>query len=298
MSADFYFPGWVDDPDAVSAVAMAQPLPVFNMTPAAEVPEKDLPENVFLWKTYEQATGKPWPIRNQGQIGSCVSFGTVAAIEATLAAQKVAGSNTSVPDLVQEEIYGGARVEIGKKQLRGDGAVGAWGAQCAKQYGVINRGIHGSYDLTAYDVKRCREWGASGIPDDLEPACREHLVQAVTLVRSWDEARKALASGYGISVASSRGFKMARDRDGFCAPSGTWMHCMAIIGYRGGNRPGGFIVNSWGGDAHTGPIGDGNGPKSGFWAEDSVIDYMLRQGDSWAFSGVSGFPARRLDWVV
>lgn len=293
-----YIPGWVQDDEAVGEIAMMQAQPVFGMTPAGQVSESELPEDVFLWKYYEQATGKPWPVWNQGQIGSCVSFGTCAAITATLAAQRVKGDKTEIPELVQEEIYGGARVEIGKKRIKGEGAVGAWGAECAKQYGVINRGIHGKYDLSSYSVERCKAWGDTGIPDDLEPECRNHLVGSITLVRSWADARKALASGYGIAVSSNRGFKMQRDKDGFCAASGTWMHCMAIIGYRGGNRPGGFIVNSWGGQAHTGPVGLGDGPKSGFWAEDSVIDYMLRQGDSWAFSNAVGFPARKLDWVI
>lgn len=293
-----YIPGWIRDDIAVGEIAMLQAQPVFGMTEAGQVSESELPEDVFLWKYYEQATGKPWPIWAQGDIGSCVSFGTCSAITATIAAQRVKGDKTEIPELVQEQIYGGARVEIGKKRIKGDGAVGAWGAECAKQYGIINRGIHGEYDLSKYDEKRCKLWGDTGIPDDLEPTCRQHLVNGITLVRSWADARKALASGYGISVASSRGFKMARDKDGFCAPSGTWMHCMSIIGYRGGSRPGGFILNSWGASAHTGPIGLGDGPKSGFWAEDSVVDYMLRQGDSWAFSNATGFPVRKLDWMI
>jgi hypothetical protein len=287
-----YIPGWVDDPEAVGEVAMLQPMPIFGMTPAGGVPESELPAEVFLWKNYENKTGKKWPSLSQGSIGSCVGFGTVCAIEATLAAQ-----SNRVPNLVQEQIYGGSRVEIGKGRIRnGDGSVGAWAAECARQYGVINRGIHGKYDLSDYSVKLCKEWGNTGIPDDLEPKCREHLVGAITLVRDWASARKALASGYGIAICSNRGFKSARDKDGFAAASGVWNHCMALIGYQT-KRPGGFIMNSWGPDYNSGPVGAGDPPSGGFWADDSTIDYMLRQGDSWAFSNVSGFPSR-LDWRI
>ena len=89
---------------------------------------------------------------------------------------------------------------------------------------------------------------------------------------------------------------MRRDSEGFCAPRGVWNHCMALVGYRRTGRAGGFLLNSWGGQAHTGPLGEGNPSPAGFWAEATVIDRMLRQGDSWAFSRVRGFPRRQLEW--
>jgi hypothetical protein len=46
-------------------------------------------------------------------------------------------------------------------------------------------------------------------------------------------------------------------------------------------------------------VGWGNPNPDGFWAESNVIDRMLRQGDSWTFSGVTGFPRRKLpDWFI
>jgi hypothetical protein len=75
-------------------------------------------------------------------------------------------------------------------------------------------------------------------------------------------------------------------------------NCMAIVGVRGGGRPGAFLLNSWGGSAHRGPVGLGNPSPAGFWADAAVVDRMLKQGDSWAFSGFAGFPARKLDWYA
>ena len=200
-----YVEGWINDPEAVGEVAMMQPMPIFGMTPAGGVAESQLPDEVFLWKNYENKTGKKWPSLSQGSIGSCVGFGTACAIEATLAAQI-----NSVPNLVQEQIYGGSRVEIGKGRIKnGDGSVGAWAAECARQYGVIKRGIHGKYDLTDYSVKLCKEWGNTGIPDDLEPECRKHLVGAITLVRDWASARKALASRIAATPGLGALVKMA-----------------------------------------------------------------------------------------
>ncbi len=73
---------------------------------------------------------------------------------------------------------------------------------------------------------------------------------------------------------------------------------MAILGVRAGNRPGGFILNSWGDSAHTGPVYPASMPVAGFWADASVIDGMLAQGDSYALSEATGFAPKRLDWMV
>jgi hypothetical protein len=291
-----YPEGWFPFPEEVDAVLAEIPVPFFDGTLANGVYEEDIPERVGLWQTYQQVTGKPWPSYNQGTVGSCVSFGTASAIQATLASQ--IKSQGDVPHLVQEQIYGGSRVEIGKKKLSGhDGSIGAWAAKCVQQYGVIPRGTYGSYDLNQYSTERCRNWGNTGIPDDLEPECRKRLVETVTLVKSWESAKKCLASGYGIAICSNRGFKTTRDKDGFAAASGIWHHCMALIGYQLAPRQGGFIVNSWGPAAHTGPKNMPDDPDCGFWADASVVDNMLAQGDSWAFSTVQGFPAR-LDWRI
>jgi len=298
MSDDsLYTPGWVQDPEAVAVVVGAQPQPYFSMTGAAD--RETIPPAVFLWQAREKLTGQPWPSRNQGKVGSCVSFGTAAAIEATMAAEVLAGEPESIRDLCQEVIYAGSRVEVGGGKLGGsDGSIGAWAAEFVRRWGVLDRSVYGKYDLSQYDEARCRNWGKTGVPDDLEPEARKYPVKSITMVKTWREAKEALASGYGISVSSTVGFAMKRDSEGFASPSGRWAHCMALLGYQEEKREGGWICNSWGPDAHTGPLGSGNPPPCGFWADASVIEKMLRMEDSWAFSALQGFPARRLKWYV
>ncbi len=291
-----YVPGWVDDPESVAVVAGAQPFPFFSMTPAAE--RQTIPPEVFLWKAREKITGKPWPGRNQGQVGSCVAFGTAAAIEATMAAEILAGQAEEIKDLCQEVIYAGSRVEVGGRRINGDGSVGAWAAEFVRRWGVVDREVYGNEDLRRYDETRCRLWGRTGVPDSIETVARLHPVRAVTLVKTFGQACQALASGYGIAMCSSRGFVFQRDADGFCKASGTWNHCMALLGYKEGSRPGGWICNSWGDNKHTGPTGAGEAPRCGFWADAEIVDRMLGAGDSWAFSGLDGFPARRINWSI
>jgi len=291
--------GWVKDDGAVKAVSDSLPFKVFADTPAGKQ-AGELPDRFYLWDVYKKVDARGPPAKNQGQVGSCVSFGTNNAILRTMAAQiALNGTNEELKDIAEEVTYGGSRVEVGKGRIRGDGSVGAWAAQFVQQYGVISRDKHGKYDLTAYDPNRCRAWGQSGVPNDLEAVVREHPVKDITQIKTTDDLKKALAQGYGVAVCSDQGFSMQRDSRGVAQPRGSWAHCMCIDGYHtDGGKLYFHIENSWGANAHTGPAGWGNPSTAGFWADGAVVQRMLAAGDTWAFSGVKGFPARESEWFV
>ncbi len=287
--------GWVDDPDAVGEVVSGLEFQAFGATPAAEIRFADIPESVHGWKIYKNATGHDWPEFSQGDIGSCVSFGTTQALLFSMSVERMSGQSEMVLTPCMEAIYGGSRVEVGGGKLRGDGSIGAWAAKWIKEWGIIPQGVVGEYDLSQYQVNRCREWGNKGVPDILEPIAKEHPIADFVPVMTFENACKALASGYGINVCSRQGFEMKRDAEGFCKPEGSWAHSMAFIGYQKGKRPGLFIVNSWGSKTTTGPT-PGDFPRSGWWVDASVADRMLRAGDSFAYADVKGFPIRKIDW--
>ncbi len=288
--------GWHNDPDAVQQIIQQLPIKSFSETPAFR---GDEPNQVFLWEAARKVLGHPVPCRNQGSVGSCVSFGCVAVVENLMCKQIVDGNSQEFKDLAQEIVYGGSRVEIGGGKIRGDGSVGAWAAQWCQKYGVVARGVYGTVDLSKYSEQTCRQMGRNGVPKNLEDIARQQPVKSITPVTNVDECRKALASGYPVTVASDQGFSMTRDRDGFCRAQGTWGHQMAILGYQKGNRPGFWIQNSWGPDAFSGPVGAGSPPDGGFWADERVVARMLSQGDSWAYGDLEGFPARQLnDWFT
>lgn len=299
-----YTQGWIRDDDAVKAVRGTLAIKSFSDTEAGK--ETDVfgtAEEAFLWNAQRKVTGDILPPYNQGSVGSCVSFGTAYACETSLCMaifewdRATRGPPPEFRTFAREVIYGGSRVEVGGGRIRGDGSVGAWAARFVNEWGNLPRGVYGRYDLTRYSESICREFGRSGVPNELEPECKKYPVQNVTQILNATEARKALANGYGIAVCSGQGFSMQRDRDGFCRPQGSWAHCMAIDGYQS-ERRGFHIRNSWGDNAHTGPVGKGNPSTAGFWADEAVVDRMLREGDSWAFSGVGGFKRRVIDWDV
>lgn len=294
--------GWLYDEAAVSAHIEKHKVPAFGSTPAGRAALAG-DGDVYLWDAAKKVTGAVLPARDQGQVGSCTSFGTASAVEHLLCVQIASGRGGTYRDLAQEVIYAGSRVEVGKGQITGDGSTGAWVVEFVTKWGVVPRGRHlnGKYDLTKYDEARCRAWGRTGVPDDLEPVAKESPVKGYSLVTTFAEADKAIRQGYPVVVCSGQGFRMQRDADGFCAPSGVWYHCMTFVGARGGKRPGLFCLNSWGPNAHTGPRFPADAPAAGFWVDAKVGDRMLKQWkDSYALSDAAGFPERVVlpDWFV
>jgi len=291
--------GWISDTEEVERVVGLQPVGEFAQS-AAWRSEAPLPAQVFLWELARKYTGGLLLPANQGKIGSCVAFGTARAIQYTTLGEMSRGDPDPPVPLVEEAIYGTSRVDIGKGRLgRADGSTGAWAAEAVRGLGVLKRGWCEGIDLSRYDPARCRNWGQSGVPKVLKSAMRSHPVRGISRVKTWEEAKRALASGSAIAVCSRVGFVRARDSDGFCVRRGTWGHCMCLCGYQTGNREGGRLDNSWGVEAHNGPVGAGNPGPEGFWADAETLEEMLAEGDSWAFSAVEGFPDRGvISWWI
>lgn len=295
--------GWNDNQDEVKAAVAAMNPPVFGNTPAGQVTE--IPKAVYAWKFYTELPNVrgPPPTKNQGGVGSCVSFGTNGAIEKTLAAYIASGHrNLTWARFAEEATYAFSRVEIGGGRIRGDGSVGAWAAAGSTKKGLLPRAKYGDVDLTTYSEGRCRSWGQTGVPDDLEPEAAKWKVATATQVRTTKELQQGMANGYFTAICSNVGFNDpngsigTRDARGVIMPRGSWAHCMHADGYHTDADGTVYIhiTNSWGPNAHRGPVGWGDPPTDGFWTPATVVQRMLDQNDSWMFSGVPGFPQQQL----
>jgi hypothetical protein len=295
--------GWHRDDDGVAAVVATLPQPVFAKTPAGSV--EAIPDHVYHWDTAKAAIGRHVPTRNQLGVGSCVSFGAACAIEYQQCVIRVEALKAGQPppefkDVAQEIIYGGSRVQVGKGQIRGDGSIGAWAAQYCRDYGVLPRAKYDGYDLTGYSESMCRKLGNAGVPANLLPEAKKYPTRSISQVKTVDEAKKALASGYLVTVASDVGFGRSgpytRNSKGQLRASGSWPHQMCLIGYDADS--GFYCMNSWGESWVGGPTGPGNPPPGGFYIEETTVARMLGQNDSWAYGDQVGFPSRRLDWNI
>jgi hypothetical protein len=293
--------GWVKDEDAILQNLDEEKTLQFHNTPAGKAVLGD-DQDAFLWRAVRKAggfTNSQYPNVNQGPVGSCVGAGNKHAVDVLQAVQIVGGANLTWKPVSLEVIYAGSRVEIGGGRIRGDGSVGSWAAKWLQEGGVAPMEKVGGHDLTQYSPSRARAWGRSGVPDDLEVETRKHTVKSAAVVRSAADVKRAILQGYPVPICSDQGFTMERDRNGFCSPRGSWAHCMAVIGYRS-DKNAFFILNSWGDNAHTGPVWPEDAPKAGFWCDWNTMDRIARQGDSFALSDVEGFPGRKLpdDWLI
>jgi len=264
---------------------------------------------VLLHKYLEKALGEIIP--HHQLIGDCVGQAYGFAID-TLSATQIYGLGLAErwnAKASTEAAYAGSRYEIGY-QLHGnarllafDGSHGSYCAEFLRDYGVLVRKRYGNIDLTTYSAKIARDWGKNGVPDQLEPLAKQHPIRSFALVRSYEEVRDAIANGYPVVFCSDVGFNPecqehnpgGRDSMGFLNRCSTWYHAMAAVAVDDTNRPGVLIVNSWGPDWVKGPKRHGQ-PEGSFWVDASTIDDMASQGDSFAISGFTGFPSKKLQY--
>lgn len=265
-------------------------------------------KRVLLWKFLERLLETPLIPHDQDG-PDCVGQGYALGTDILSSVQIAVTRNRRrwVAKAAVEPIYAGSRVEIGEGKLKGAGSNGIWAAKWCKDYGILHRRAYlgGKYDFTEYDYNKGRLWGhictrctpwGGGVPDDLEQIAKRHPIRTYKIVKSWPEARDAIANGYPVVICSNVGFVDTRDKDGFARAKGKWFHCLLLAGIDDySTRPGGLLINSWGPNWITGPKRFGQ-PDGSFWAEADIIDKMLKQKDSFAISNYSDLPRRDLDY--
>lgn len=232
------------------------------------------------------------PYSERQSTGDCVSHGTRNAVDITRAVEiDIKGEAESwVARGATEAIYG----------ARGHGGQGmscSRAAQFVSKTGgvVLRKNYPGVADFSKYNGSMGARWGSRGLPDKVIDIADDHQVRTVSLIRSIDEARDALANGYGICVCSGYGFSSRRDSKGIARKSGSWSHAMAWTACDDtGKEPLFLVQNSWGkwndgGHPDWGPIPDGS-----FLIRASDAAGMLRQNGAYAFSDFNGFPPQTL----
>jgi len=159
---------------------------------------------------------------------------------------------------------------------------------------------YGFVDFSTYNSRTGTNWGRTGIPSDVKEEAKKHQVKTISLVKSVDEARDAIANGYALSVCSNYGFSSKRDKNGIARKSGSWNHAMSWISmddtHEVYNETLFLIQNSWG--AFNGGPKRHDQPDGSFWIRERDAAGMLNQNAAWAFSDVDGFPPRKVDFTI
>lgn len=305
--------GYTPDPAGTQRFLRSLPKPLLSQAGPDLIKQdrRDTPVLLYrsLLKAYADSHGgAEWKVGAQG-IGDCVSWGWAHGADVHLAVMWQLGSTSEWHDAATEAIYGGSRVEArgAKSGGWGDGSYGGAAAKWVADFGILFRQPYPDlgFDLTTYSASRAKQWGnygcgGSGDNGKADAVAKQHPIRHVALVRNFQEAAAAIASGYPVPVCSGQGFASRRDDQGFSRASGSWSHCMCFIGVRY-DRKGLLCMNSWGPGWIGGPKWPQDQPDGSFWVEESTATRMLAGGDSFAVSGYEGFPWRDLrhgDWVL
>lgn len=222
--------------------------------------------------------------------GDCVSHAIRNAVDLTRAVEiDIKGDPESF------EAVGATEGIYQARDHRGQGMTCSGGARYVHERGgILLRKDYGSIDLSTYN-------GSTGanhrIPREVFiDEARKHQVKTISLVTTVEEARDAIANGYGIAVCSMQGFSSRRDSNGIAKAQGSWAHAMAWIACDDTkeiyNETLFLVQNSWG-KWNSGPKRHEQ-PDGSFWIRESVARRMLSARGSWVFSDVDGFPARDL----
>lgn len=277
--------GWSPDEEGTKKIVSELPFETFAQF-APDLMQDD-GEDALLYKAMQKVYGKNIPARNQLD-GTCTSQGTANALDYLQGVEiAIKGDEEKYKPVAAAPIYGLGR-EIAGMLGRGAGCYGAAVAKAAAQ-GIID--VDSIGDNLKNDALGTK-YGRSGVPSDVKTMIKAagHVLSFAP-VRTAEEARGALRSGYPGIVCSNRGFTMERDSTGKCSPKGNWAHCMAWIAFRAKLRQF-LIVQSWNENTPSGPTPD-DIPTCSFWVDWDVFNSMLRQDDSFCFSNLNGFPDRR-----
>ena len=232
------------------------------------------------------------PYNERQTTGDCVSHATRNAVDVSRAVEiDVHRDKESwVARGATEAIYG----------ARGHGGQGMSCSRAAtfvSQSGgvLVRKNYKGVADFTKYNGSLGASWGSRGLPDPVIDLANDHQIKTVSLVKTIEEARDALANGYGLSVCSNYGFSNKRDSKGFARTSGSWAHAMAWIACDDtGNEPAFLVQNSWGKWNDGGHPDWGKIPDGSFLIHADVAAGMLSQNGAYAFSKFDGFPVQKL----
>lgn len=246
----------------------------------------------MLWEYTRKVIGKDTENYPQ-QIGDCVSFAGKNGLEHLQCVQiSLDGKAEKFKPVFPPYFYGTSRVNIGGGRLGfSDGSLGVWLQDAIKKFGVLNRE---EQNIPQYSGSVAKQWGTRGVPEEFISVGQKNLVQTTAKITTAAECAEALFSGYPVVVCSNRGFAMEAGPNDFHMPRGVWNHAMTINGFEDHGQHGLYftILNSWGNvhgtlkDFKTGV----DLPAGTLRVKGDVVDKMVSQDDSFAYSQFNGFP--------
>jgi len=227
--------------------------------------------------------------------GDCVSMGTRNAGMIDYCIDALFGETEYNGRFATENIYGA-------RGHRGQGANCATLARYVSQEGVGGFLVRKKYtskdgkytaDLSRYNPKLGAGWGPM-TPTWVNEIAAENKALRVFSVKTIDEARDAIAAGFGLNVCSGYGFSSKRNEDGLSEQKGSWSHgqCWCAVddtdyAHQKYNGPLFMIQNSWS-SWNSGPK-KYDQPDGSYFIRPSIASKMLNAGGAWCIASVRGY---------
>jgi hypothetical protein len=304
--------GWIPPDQRTPEERLAHDTAMASMPEFKLLGSSNDEEKVFIWECWKHplviaaTNGKVFPGFHQ-LTGSCVGNGggnTVFSLEAVEVVRLGDQEEALVPFWPLP--YGKSR-ELGGMNGQGEGSLGSTFAQAMREYGTVAAQEEGLPQYTdsdgiSYTKAIEMKWSdGRAIPQEWLEKSRNHLVKTTAPCRSADDLRDALRNYYPCSFAGDWGGLMQCPVTGnppvlLNRHSGSWGHQQSAHGWWNHPELGEifYIMNQWGQDAHGRcPTG---APPGGYWIKKADADYQCRNGEVFAFSQFSGFPAQKIDW--
>lgn len=301
--------GWTPNPEATRAFIARTP-PEYRQQIEALSHDEDRSERLLyrylmrlvvdsgLTEWFTQRDGQTVLCSyNQGSVGSCTGHATAFAVN-VITACEIAMVRQPFEFRYMcsaEAMYGIGRKVAGMLSSRGDGCyVSALVSGC-ETVGTLYCAPYGDVDLTHYNEQRCREFGSRGVGSALETEAGKHKTLAAVNIENFGELLAAIRNGYPAVFGSNVGYEGLRNEEGVIAAKGTWNHALVGIAIRYSPKYGWLVGlnNSWGNTWNPkGYVADE--PMGFWWAKQSDVERMLRDGECFALSGIHGFPRQSL----
>lgn len=256
-----------------------------------------MPDKVCHWDMWMKLYGKDFPCLYQRQ-GSCVGQGATGAISDSMVGEIIDGEREQWVMPYMPYFYALGRMESGING-RGDGSTGSGQAAALRKYGFFEYNLPGlpqpvdtsdtSWSWGA-QIEMSESDGRRVDPKWIEIG-KQHLLMETRKLTTLDIMQEAIAQKKGVTIASNWGGMMQPPvKEGVLLNrrSGVWNHQMRVRAYWIHPVLGRiwWIHNSWSADAH-GKCPSG-APLGGFWVQDKDMQYIIDQGEAFAYVGVNG----------
>ncbi len=241
--------------------------------------------------------GGIWPWHGPQETGDCAAQAIAGGIEIDTGVQTESDPEIVWRPVNRGAIYGGGRVEIGRRAIKGAGLVPSWGLQYVDNRGILWQDEPG---VPAYSGTEMDDWGRNGVPAKFLDLMKPYAGLTFAACRSAQDVCNANVAGnpviFGSMKWGTNHIKLIEGRN-VAFDTANWPHAQIFSGYDGTLSSGQKLfraINSWGPNAHSPKSKMPGDHPGGYYITWETVDEICKEGMTFALSGTNGFRQREI----